>query len=138
MGCCLALAYVVALVRRGWFAAVGGAPAPTASFAPPARRPAPGGTLVASGPAPAVAWAPPRSSTRARPTGRVGAGKVGAGTVGAGLVGAGLAWFVIGVVGMHALGWFAWAEASLLTDTAFHSSGLWLAAIGASVVAVRA
>ena len=122
MGCCVALAYLVALVRRGWFAVVPGAHAAqaAAAFAPPARRPAPGSVTVAAGP-PVVA----RTAASRRPAARA-------------LVVVGLAWFGLGLVGMHALGWFGWAEGSLLSDTAFHSSGLWLAAAGGTMLAVRA
>ncbi|PWN01377.1 hypothetical protein DJ010_17560 [Nocardioides silvaticus] len=123
MGCCVALAYLVAVVRRGWFAVVPGARAAqaAAAFAPPARRPAPGGVAVAAGP-PVVAA---RTAPARRPAARA-------------LVVVGLAWFGLGLVGMHAFGWFGWAEASLLSDTAFHSSGLWLAAAGGTMLAVRA
>jgi len=119
MGCCVALAYLVALVRRAWFAAVPGQQVVAVAFAPPARRPAPGAPALTDG-LPSV-----RSTSSRRPLGR-------------GLVVAGLAWFAVGLVGMHVLGWFAWADDSLLSDTAFHSSGLWVAALGGAVLAVRA
>lgn len=122
MGCCLALAYVVALVRRGWFALAPGRPAAAVSFAPPARRPAPGGAvLVMERPAPVL---PAGSPSPARRAGRA-------------LVAGGLGWFAVGLVGMHVLGWFAWAGTSLLLDTAFHSSGLWAAAAGLALLVVR-
>lgn len=119
MGCCLALAYLVAVARRAWFAVVPDAPATAVAFAPPARRPAPGSGALA------VALPTERPAATTRPAATA-------------LVVAGLAWFVVGVVGMHVLGWFAWAEGSLLTDTAFHSSGLWAAAVGAALLAVKA
>ncbi|MEZ0578465.1 hypothetical protein [Nocardioides sp. MH1] len=117
MGCCIALAAAIALVRRGWWRVTGHAPAP-AVFAPPARRPAPGSLAPAAGVAIAVPAPAPALATA--------------------LVTCGLAWFVVGVVGMHALGWFTWAEGSVVSDTAFHASGLWLAAAGALVAVVRA
>jgi len=119
VGCCLALAYLVAVVRKAWFAVMPGEAATAAVFAPPARRPAPGSPALALD-LPAV-----RATSTTRSAGRA-------------LVGAGLAWFALGVVGMHVFGWFAWAEGSLLTDTAFHSSGLWAAATGAALMAVKA
>ncbi|KAA1418887.1 hypothetical protein F0U44_10440 [Nocardioides humilatus] len=115
----MALAAVIAVVRRAWFAIVpGGAEAP-ASFAPPARRPAPGATALAVGPP------TPITARDSHP-------------VAAAFIVGGLAWFAIGIIGMHGFGWFQWAEASLLTDTAFHVSGLWAAAIGGLALAVRA
>ena len=120
MGCCIALAALIALVRRGWSALTGREPAPAAHFAPPARRPAPGGAVAV------VAAAAPVQAT--------GSHRQLGGT----LVTAGLAWFAVGLVGMHVLGWFTWAEGSMLSDAAFHSSGLWLAAAGGAVLAVRA
>ncbi|HTK64851.1 MAG TPA: hypothetical protein VL595_20855 [Pseudonocardia sp.] len=41
MGCCIALALVISVVRTGWFRLVRRQPPPRAGFAPPARRPAP-------------------------------------------------------------------------------------------------
>ncbi len=119
MGCCLALAYLVALVRRTWFAVAPGVCPTTAAFAPPARRPAPGG------PALALDLPTVRLTSTRRPAARA-------------LVGGGLAWFALGVVGMHVFGWFAWADGSLLSDTAFHASGLWVAATGVALLAARA
>ena len=123
MGCCLALASLFALVRRAWFRVTGREPAQAALFAPPARRPAPGGVAVASGPA--VELAAGHRSDALRPAAHT-------------VIAVGLAWFALGLVGMHVFGWFGWAEGSLLSDTAFHSSGLWLAAAGATTLAVRA
>lgn len=119
MGCCVALAYLVALLRRTWFSVVPETGPLTVAFAPPARRPAPGASTLPVAPPTARATGTRRPAARA-------------------LVGGGLAWFAVGVVGMHALGWFAWAEGSLLTDTAFHASGLWVAATGAALLAVKA
>lgn len=119
MGCCLALAYLFAQARRAWFTVLPGTPAVALAFAPPARRPAPGA------PAFALAAPPARTAPSRRSAGRA-------------LVATGLAWFVIGLVGMHVFGWFGWAETSLLVDTAFHSSGLWAAAGGAVLLAVKA
>lgn len=119
MGCCIALAALIALVRRGWFALTGRQPAPAAHFAPPARRPAPGGAVAVAAAAPVRATGSHRQLATT-------------------LVAAGLAWFAVGLVGMHLLGWFTWAERSTLSDAAFHSSGLWLAATGGAVLAVRA
>lgn len=121
MGCCVALAAVIAVVRRAWFAVVPHAAPATPGFAPPARRPAPGATASA-----AIVPVQARALDR------------GGDRVAALFVLGGLAWFVVGVVGMHGFGWFAWAETSLLTDTAFHVSGLWAAAIGALSLVVRA
>lgn len=118
MGCCVALAYLVALVRRAWFSVVPGEPATAPAFAPPARRPAPGGIALAVS-----------APTAGRPIPHHAAHT---------LVVAGLAWFALGLVGMHVLGWFSWAQESLLTDTAFHASGLWLAAAGVASKVVRA
>ena len=123
MGCCVALAYLFALARRAWFAVAPGAPAAAVLFAPPAQRPAPGGVALAVGPTTQVTV---RRPTPARPPAAQA------------LIVVGLAWFGLGLVGMHVFGWFGWAEGSLLSDTAFHSSGLWLAATGATVLAVRA
>ena len=122
MGCCVALAYLFALARRAWFTVASGAPAATVLFAPPARRPAPGGVAVS------VSLG---GLTVERP---MGARRQAAHA----LIVVGLAWFGVGLVGMHVFGWFGWAEASLLSDTAFHSSGLWVAAAGATMLAVRA
>lgn len=122
MGCCLALAWLFAVVRRAWFAVTGREPAQAALFAPPARRPAPGGPGVV-----AVATGPTAGH-------RTDALKPAAHAV----IAVGLAWFALGLVGMHVFGWFGWAEGSLLSDTAFHSSGLWVAAAGATTLAVRA
>jgi hypothetical protein len=116
VGCCVALAYLIAWARRGWLALVPAAATP-APFAPAARRPAPGGAV-------AVRPLPATPTARRRPAARA-------------LVAAGLAWCALGVVGMHVLGWFAWAESSLLADTAFHSSGLWVAAAGLTIQVVR-
>ena len=126
MGCCVALAALVAVVRRAWFTMTGREPAEAALFAPPARRPAPGGLAVAVAAAPATTIAVRSPDPAAiRQAARM-------------LVAIGLAWFAVGLVGMHLLGWFTWAEASMLSDTAFHSSGLWLAAAGATTLVVRA
>lgn len=123
MGCCVALAYLFALARRAWFAVAPGARVEPVLFAPPARRPAPGGAALAGGPN--VGLAVRRTPGARRPAAQA-------------LVVLGLAWFGLGLVGMHVFGWFGWAEGSLLTDTAFHSSGLWLATAGATMLAVRA
>lgn len=117
MGCCIALAYLVAWTRRAWLSLVARTPAAATPFAPPARRPAP----------PTRAELP-RPVTRATPTGH---------PVAAALVVGGVAWFALGIVGMHALGWFAWVGGSVIGDTAFHASGLWVAAVGVAVAAVR-
>lgn len=42
MGCCLAVAFVISLVRRAWFAVLPGRLPDRSPFAPPAFRPAPG------------------------------------------------------------------------------------------------
>lgn len=56
MGCCIAIAFVIALVRRAWFAVVPGRAPTEALFAPSARRPAPGEVAPPSErPAPAPA-----------------------------------------------------------------------------------
>lgn len=109
MGCCIALALVMSAVRR----LLPGAHEP--GFPPPARRPAPG----EQAPAPVVP-----SAVRPATAARV-------------LVVAGLAWFTVGLVGMHLLGWFAWATAHPLLDVAFHASGLWLAALGSATLLLR-
>lgn len=123
MGCCLALAYLFAQARRARFAVLPGTPTVALAFAPTARRPAPGRPafdVVLPATLPAT-----RTTRPTRSAGRA-------------LVGVGLSWFVIGLVGMHVFGWFGWAETSLLVDTAFHSSGLWAAAGGAALLAVKA
>lgn len=122
MGCCLALAYLASLVRGAWQRVAPAAPVP-AAFAPPARRPGPGAVPTRRPYAVTSPPAPPPSPWR---------------PVGRGLVAAGLAWFAVGVVGMHLLGWFAWAGGSAVTDTLFHSTGLWLSATGATLLIVKA
>ncbi len=117
MGCCVALAYLVAWVRRAWLSVVPGPAVAVTPFAPPARRPA-AGPVVAL-PRPTAHPAPPRHPLATA------------------LVVVGLVWFAVGIVGMHALGWFAWADGSLVSDTAFHASGLWIAAAGVATAAVR-
>lgn len=116
MGCCVALAYLVAQVRRAWLSVVPGPAVAATPFAPPARRPAVGTVALP------------------RPTARPAATRHPVATA---LVVAGFAWFAVGIVGMHALGWFAWADGSLVSDTAFHASGLWIAATGVATAAVR-
>ena len=120
MGCCLALSLLVSVVRRAWFFVLRRQPAEVAAFAPPARRAAPGAM------APAVilpSYLVPTRRKRPR--------------FGATVVFAGITWFLLGIVGMHVLGWFAWAQTSALLDVAFHSSGLWVAALGASLVMLQ-
>ncbi|HSV39979.1 MAG TPA: hypothetical protein VLI04_14570 [Nocardioidaceae bacterium] len=114
MGCCLALSLMVSFVRRGWFSVTRRQPAEVTAFAPPARRPAPGAAALA---APVL----PACGSR----------------VGSVLVFTGIAWLLLGLVGMHVLGWFAWAETSLLLDVAFHASGLWVAAFGGILIGLQ-
>ncbi|MGN6609236.1 MAG: hypothetical protein ACTHMS_19760 [Jatrophihabitans sp.] len=47
MGCCLALAALMSLVLRGWYAVRPGARPAVTAFAPPAERPAPRPSPVA-------------------------------------------------------------------------------------------
>ena len=47
MGCCIALALLISLGRRAWFKLVPGSERTPLLFAPPARRAAPGESLVA-------------------------------------------------------------------------------------------
>ena len=46
MGCCIAIAFVISLVRTGWFAVFPGRRPEPELFAPPARRPAPGDAIA--------------------------------------------------------------------------------------------
>ena len=46
MGCCIALALLIGLARRAWFRLAPGSAAQPMLFAPPARRAAPGESLV--------------------------------------------------------------------------------------------
>lgn len=46
MGCCIAIALVIALVRKAWFALVPGGAPPDPMFAPPARRNADGSPVA--------------------------------------------------------------------------------------------
>jgi len=67
MGCCIAIAFVISLVRKGWFAVFPSRRPEPELFAPPAYRPAPGGLgpvagvsaarLPAGGPRPIAATA---------------------------------------------------------------------------------
>jgi hypothetical protein len=116
MACCIALTVLVSLARGTWFLLTGTRPAEV-GFAPPARRPAPN----AAHPMPAAIVGPQRTETTPQPLGHQ-------------LIVVGLAWFVIGIVGMHAFGWFDWAHASVIVDIVFHSSGIWLATWGAALL----
>ena len=57
MGCCIAAALIISLVRRAWFGVFPGRRPVVISFAPPARRPAPGTSVLE----PQTLTAPPRS-----------------------------------------------------------------------------
>ncbi len=126
MGCCIALAFLISLGRRAWFAAFPGRRPEVVMFAPPARRPAPGEAWVRAG-----AASPAASARRTAVPGLV-------------LLGAGVAWCGAGVLNAlfrHAsscpCACCGDAHPSLLTHVVAHAAGLLAMAAGAALLAAR-
>src|SRR5437763_3061400 len=101
MGCCIAIALVIGVVRTAWFKLFPSRAPVHMAFAPPARRPAPGAEVwtdhdrrpnAASAPAAAPARSPRRSSVIGR-----------APACGTALVIAGVAWLAVSEVAAHVL-----------------------------------
>ena len=116
MGCCIALAFVVAVIRRAR-SFVWPSRTPASSFAPPARRAAPGSAMPAA--------------VTAEPLARAGW------SLPVVMAAAGATWFLAGVIGMHVFGLFDFARHSLLADVAFHGSGLLLLSSGLAMLLGR-
>jgi hypothetical protein len=92
MACCIAIALVVAMVRKGWYALLPGRRPPEPGFAPPAYRAGPG------------AEAAPRTPDRSRPAPAPSLPGRGRGSRrGAVLLAAGAAWTGVSVLEMHVL-----------------------------------
>lgn len=106
MGCCFAVAFMISLVRRAWFAVFPGRVPDRAPFAPPAFRSAPGDAPIERGVEVAT---PPRSG------GRV--------ALGVALVGAGLGSLT------HGFGLIDTPDA-VLPHALFHGTGLVVLAAG--------
>ena len=132
MGCCIAAAFLISLVRRAWFALALGRPVDPELFAPMARRAAPGLPSVRA----TVPVVGPSSNSAARSLGLV---------VGVGLVLCGLAWLAFGVATLHVAspsaahgctcccsvaGQVAWWQ-----HVALHGSALLVLAAGVVVIA---
>lgn len=108
MGCCIAIAFVIAVVRRAWYAVRLGQAPTEVLFAPSARRAGPGETAPPSRPA-----ARARERTRWGPI----------------LLGAGAVWTGLGILAMHVFG----LRVALVADLAVHGAGLAAMATGALV-----
>ena len=167
MGCCLAVAFLMSLVRRVWLTIVPQSPAESALFATPAVR---------MGPSPADRPLP--QVVRAESRQRVAKPRILAATllayvatvqalvwldvmIDAGrpwltrdiilalilavllirpagsLISAGLLWFALGVADMHLFGVIALPHSRWLIDVVFHASGIWVATAGVALLAWR-
>src|SRR5690349_197776 len=88
MGCCLLAAFLIAGVRRAWFAVFPDRRPPVATFAPAASRPAPGANLELTAGGGAGPWAADQAGRgagpwAADPAPRIGLPLVAAATVAA-------------------------------------------------------
>lgn len=167
MGCCLAVAFLMSLVRRVWITVAPRSAVRSAPFATPAVRMGPN---PAARPTPRVVI--PESQQRtARP--RILAATLLAyvATVQAlawldvmvdagrpwlarditlalilaavlirpagSLISAGLLWFALGVADMHLFGVVALPHSQWLVDVVFHASGIWVATAGVALLTWR-
>ncbi len=164
MGCCLAVAFLMSLVRRAWITVVPRSAVESAPFAPAAARPGPN---PAASPMPRVVTPEPRQREAKR---RILAATLLAYVAAVealvwldvmvdsgrtwlvrdltlalilaallirpagSMVSAGLLWFALGVADMHLFDVIALPHDRWLIDVAFHASGFWVATSGVALL----